>query len=71
MHNIAKNNSIRINHECEGGIEKSVLRITDLHHDACGVMTNGDRKGWMHLRYTSYAQRVHVKTTDIHTEETF
>ena len=23
---------IRIHHECEGGIEKSVLRITDCHH---------------------------------------
>ena len=24
-----------INHECEGGIEKSVPRITDWHHEAC------------------------------------
>ena len=27
--------NIRIHHECEGGIEKSVGRITDLHHEAC------------------------------------
>ena len=36
-------------HECEGGIEKSVLRITDWHIEACGVMTNGDRKGHIFL----------------------
>ena len=27
--------NISIHHECEGGIEKSVLRITDWHHEAC------------------------------------
>ena len=32
------NNIIRILHECEGGIEKSVPRITDWHHEACQVM---------------------------------
>ena len=36
---------IRIHHKCEGGIEKSVPRITDWHHEACRVMTNGDREG--------------------------
>ena len=36
---------IRIYHECEGRIEKSVPRITDWHHMACQVMTNGDREG--------------------------
>ena len=36
---------IRIYHECEGVIEKSVPRITDWHHEACRVMTNGDREG--------------------------
>ena len=40
---------IRIHHECEGGIEKSVLRNTNLHHKACRVMTNGDREGWIFL----------------------
>ena len=33
--------NVRIHHEYEGGIEKSVLRITNWHHEACGVMTNG------------------------------
>ena len=37
--------NIRIYHECEGGIEKSVPRITDWHHKACRVMTNGDPEG--------------------------
>ena len=37
--------NIRIHHECEGGIEKSVPRIDDWHHEACRVMTNGDREG--------------------------
>ena len=36
---------IRIDHECEGGIEKSIPRITDWHHGACRVMTNGDHEG--------------------------
>ena len=33
---------IRIHHECEDGIEKSV---TDWHHEACRVVTNGDHEG--------------------------
>ena len=36
---------IRIYQEFEGEIEKSVLRITFWHHEACRVMTNGDNKG--------------------------
>ena len=36
---------IRSHHECEGEIEKSVPRFTNWHHEACRVMTNGDRKG--------------------------
>ena len=35
---------IRIHHECEGEIEKSIPRITNSHHEACRVMTNGDRE---------------------------
>ena len=38
-------NTIRIFHECEGGIEKSVAQITLWHHEACQVMTNGDHEG--------------------------
>ena len=33
---------IRIYHECEGGIIKSLQRITVWHHKACRVMANGD-----------------------------
>ena len=36
---------IRIWDECEGGIEKSIPRITIWHHKACRVMTNSDREG--------------------------
>ena len=32
-------------YECEGWIEKSVLRITDWHQETCPVMTNSDREG--------------------------
>ena len=39
--------NIRIHHECESGIEKSVPRITDWHHEACRVMSNGDHEGWI------------------------
>ena len=37
--------NIRIYHKCEDRIEKSVPRITDWHHEACRVMTNGDPEG--------------------------
>ena len=40
---------IRIYHECEGRIEKSVQRIW--HHEACQVMTNGDPEGLIFLSY--------------------
>ena len=33
---------IRIHHECEVGIDKSVPRITNWNHEACQVMANGD-----------------------------
>ena len=36
---------IRNHHECEGGLEKSIPMITDWHHEACQVMTNGDPEG--------------------------
>ena len=38
---------IRIYHECEGRIEKSVPTITLWHHKACRVLTNGDPEGWI------------------------
>ena len=42
-------NFITMYHECEGGIEKSVPRITDLHHETCLVMTIGDLEGRIFL----------------------
>ena len=36
---------IKIDHECEGGMEKSVPRIADWHNEAFRVMTNGDHEG--------------------------
>ena len=42
---------IRIYHECEGRIEKSVPRIAVWHHEACRVMTNGDPEGQIFLSY--------------------
>ena len=41
----------RIYHECEGRIEKSVLRIAAWHHEACRVMTNGDSAGRIFLSF--------------------
>ena len=32
--------NLRIYHECDNGIEKSVPSITDWHHEACRVMIN-------------------------------
>ena len=43
---------LSIYHVCEGGIEKSVPRITDWHHEACRVMTNGDPEGRIFLSYS-------------------
>ena len=43
--------NIRIYHECEGRIEKSVPRFAVLHHEACQVMTNGDPEGRIFLSY--------------------
>ena len=43
--------TIRIYYECEDGIEKSVTRNTDGHHEACRVITNGDREGRFFLSH--------------------
>ena len=58
-------NTIRIYDECEGKIEKSVLRITVWHHEACRVMTNSDPEGQIFLTYpyTNY-RFVFSLTTD-------
>ena len=46
-----KMQNIRIYHECEGRIEKSVPRIAVWHHKACRVMTSGDPEGQSFLSY--------------------
>ena len=46
-----RDKSISIYHECEGGIEKSVPRFTDWHHEACRVMTIGDCEGQTFLSH--------------------
>ena len=43
--------TIKIHHECEGRIEKSVPRFAIWHHEACRVMTNGDPQGRIFLSY--------------------
>ena len=43
--------NIRIYHKCEGGIEKSVSRITIWHHEAWQVMTNADCEGRIFLSH--------------------
>ena len=43
--------NIRIYHECEGRIEKSVPRIAVWHHEACRVMTNRELHGRIFLSY--------------------
>ena len=44
-----KRKFVRIYHESEAVIEKSVPRITVWHHEACRVMPNGDPEGWFVL----------------------
>ena len=46
---IFRDENIRIYHECEGRIEKSVVRNTVWHHEVCRVMTNGDQEGQIFL----------------------
>ena len=42
---------LRIYHECEGRIEKSVPRMTVWHHAASPGMTNADHEGRIFLSY--------------------
>ena len=57
--------NIRIYHECEGGIEKSAPLMTDWHHEAWRVVTNGDREGWLFLSHFNIkiAPRIDVWST--------
>ena len=56
--------NIRIYHECEGGIEKSVLRITYWHPEACRVMANGDCEGWIFLSHSHTNNGLFFLNTD-------
>ena len=51
IHYLCGEGIIRILHEYEGGIEKSIQRITDWHHETCRVMTNGDHEGRIFLSH--------------------
>ena len=44
--------TIRIHHKREGGLEKSVPRITVGHHETCRVMKNGNQEGSIFLVYS-------------------
>ena len=57
--------NIRIYHECEGRIEKSVPRITVWHHEACPVMTNSDPEGRIFLSYPHTNNRVFFLLTSV------
>ena len=46
--------NIRNYYECEGGIEISIPRISDLHHEGCRVMTNGDHEGLTFLSHPKH-----------------
>ena len=50
-HSLVPYEIIRIYHECEDGIEKSVPRITDWYDEACHLMTTGDREGPIFLSH--------------------
>ena len=63
----------KIHHECEVGIEKSLQRITDWHHEACLVMTKTDfflshphtNNGFFFLLTTKYLILYWKKTTTL------
>ena len=57
--------TIRIFHECEGGIEKSVRRIAIWHQEARQVMTNGDPEGQIFLSYPHTHERFFFLLTTV------
>ena len=56
---------IRIYHECERWIEKSVSRIAVWHYEACVVMTNGDPEGRIFLSYPHTNNRLFFLLTTV------
>ena len=55
--------TIRIYHECEDGIEKSILRIIGWHREACQMITNGDHEGWIFLFHLYTNNGIFLLTT--------
>ena len=49
--NIASSEYFRIYHECKGGIEKYIPKITVWHCEACRVMPNSDLEGPIFLSH--------------------
>ena len=49
---------ISIHHECERDIEISIPSITDWHHEAFGVVTNGDHEGRIFLSHPHTNNRI-------------
>ena len=70
---------IRIYHECEGKIEKSVPRIAVWHHKARRVMTNSDPEGqiflsgvqeiWIQIRLDLLSRLTWVQTVCKHYQQ--
>ena len=60
--------NIRIHHECEGWIGKSVSRITVWHHEACRVMTNGDQEGRIFFYPILIQKMDSILCSSLHTE---
>ena len=52
------NDTIRIHHKCEGGIEKICPKINDWQHKACQVMTNYDCEEWIFLFYSTLTRKM-------------
>ena len=57
--------NIRIYHECEGRIEKSIPRITTWYYEACRVMSNGDPEGQIFLSYPHTNNRLFFLLTTV------
>ena len=55
---------LRIYHECDGGIEKYVPRITVCHYEACRVMINCDSEGPIFLSHPHTNNEFFLLTID-------
>ena len=50
--NTERQQTIRINYKCDGGIGKSIPRITVQHHESCRGIANGDPEGRIFLSHS-------------------